>query len=288
MNRRIYLLLLSLLSLFCSCVQANNKRIDNSAFKIPRSHIVELQDTQTQHVYPLFIKLPRSYQANPDKRYPVIYITDAGYSFQIVSGATRFPMNTGKMAEAIIVGISYSKGSKGSASRVRDYTPFKASNWKMETGQAKQHLRFIEAQVITYIDKHFRTILSQRTFVGNSLGGLFGAYILATKPALFSSYVLGSPSFWYHDKAIFKQIELLDKKQIVAQTKLFVGVGALETKVYMAHEMVGDAKSFANMLEAKLIPTLQTKLMVIPEANHETAFPTTAIQGLYWIYKNNT
>ncbi|WP_232056463.1 hypothetical protein [Pseudoalteromonas sp. A25] len=39
------------------------------------------------------------------------------------------------------------------------------------------------------------------------------------------------------------------------------------------------------MLQGKKIAKLEAKLLVIPEANHETASPTTAVQGLYWIYK---
>ena len=103
---------------FTQVVEAQNI----SSFEIPRSSVIDIKDSISDRVYPIFIKLPASYKRNNTKSYPVIYLTDAWYSFQIVSGATRFPMNSGKMQEAIIVGISYSKGSKGSSSRVRDYT----------------------------------------------------------------------------------------------------------------------------------------------------------------------
>jgi predicted alpha/beta superfamily hydrolase len=67
----------------------------------------------------LFIKLPKSYDKSPYKIYPIIYLTDANYAFQIVSGATRYPMNLRTMHEAIIVGISYSNASKRDNSRVK-------------------------------------------------------------------------------------------------------------------------------------------------------------------------
>ncbi len=78
--------------------------------EIPRSETVSLIEKSTSRVYPLFIKTPRSYSPNTDKTYPVIYLTDAPYAFQLASWATRFPMNSGAMKKAIIVGISYSKG----------------------------------------------------------------------------------------------------------------------------------------------------------------------------------
>ena len=126
-------------------------------FEIPRSEIVELEDSKTKRVYPIYIKLPPSYHRMANNRYPVIYITDANYAFQIISGATRFPMNSGKMQQAILVGISYSKDSRGDRSRIRDFTPVYAKSWKKTTGEAENHMRFIREQVFNFIDNHYRT-----------------------------------------------------------------------------------------------------------------------------------
>ncbi len=85
-----------ILFIFCPLTFANE------AVEIPRSKTVELTDPASKLVYPVFIKTPRSYRSNTDKVYPVIYLTDGIYSFQIASGATRFPMNSGAMEEAFI------------------------------------------------------------------------------------------------------------------------------------------------------------------------------------------
>lgn len=79
------------------------------AYQIPRSSVVEVTDQNTKLKYSLSIKLPRSYSNKPNSTYPVIYLLDAPYAFQLASGATRFPMNSGKMDEAILVGIGYSQ-----------------------------------------------------------------------------------------------------------------------------------------------------------------------------------
>ena len=85
----------------------------NTPYQIPRSSVIELTEPMTNRVYPVFIQLPKSYKKHPEKIYPVIYLTDAPYTFPIVAGATRFPMNSGKMQQAIIVAISYEKALKG-------------------------------------------------------------------------------------------------------------------------------------------------------------------------------
>lgn len=260
------------------------KAQETNTFEIPRSNIIEIKDPDSERIYPLFIKLPRSYVSRKDKSYPVIYLTDAWYSFQIVSGATRFPMNSGKMQEAIIVGISYSKGSRGSSSRIRDYTHIEDSSWKYQTGKAKEHISFIEKSVFSFIEKNYR-VNESRTFVGNSLGGLLGAYILFTKPYMFNNYVLGSPSVWFKDNDILKiKTELNLNKH-----KVFIAVGANETIDLDSpqHDMVKGAKELKSKLSDQLFPNTKVKLVTIQGANHETAFPTTAIQGLYWLFKES-
>jgi predicted alpha/beta superfamily hydrolase len=267
--------------LFLSVAQLANAQ-EKQPFEIPRSTIKNIKDPDSDKVYPLFIKLPRSYQYNTEKKYPVIYLTDALYTFQIVSGATRFPMNTGKMQEAIIVGISYSNGSGGHASRVRDYTHIEDHSWKYQTGKAKEHIGFIKKSVFSFIEKNYR-VNDSRTYVGNSLGGLLGAYILFTKPDMFNNYVLGSPSVWFKDNDILN----IKTEPNLNKHKVFIAVGANETIELDSprHDMVKGAKSLQLKLSGKLFPNTKVKLLTIQGANHETAFPTTAIQGLYWLLK---
>lgn len=249
-------------------------------FEIPRSAIVEITDRSTDRIYPLFVKIPHSYSSSPDREYPVIYLTDAWYSFQIASGATRFSMNSGLMEEAIIVGISYSKGSLGDSSRVRDYTPVKAVDWKKETGAAEDHATFIRDIVFPYIETKYRTKNSQRTFVGNSLGGLFGAYILFKHPKMFSSYILGSPSVWYSQNYILS----VPIKKTVSPIDVYISVGSLETRESGEREaMVSGARKLADKI-TKQSSNINLQFAIVEGARHETSFPTTLIQGLDWIY----
>jgi predicted alpha/beta superfamily hydrolase len=257
--------------------------------KIPRSLVVELKAGNSELIYPLFIKLPKGYGKNTGKKYPVIYLTDAWYAFQIVSGATRYPMNANKMEQAIIVGISYSKGSKRDSSRVFDYTPSIAKSWRKKTGGAQQFMTFIEDTLFSYMSKNYRVDSTNNTFVGNSLGGLLGSYILLTKPKLFNNYILGSPSYWFDNKFLFELEKTVAKKQLAINGNVFIGIGERENKAQESnHEMVADAKYFYEKMQAWQQPNLRMKMLVIPEANHQTAFPTTAIQGLHWLFGKNS
>jgi hypothetical protein len=51
--------------------------------------------------------------------------------------------------------------------------------------------------------------------------------------------------------------------------------------------MVKGAKELELKLSGELFPNTKVKLLTIQGAIHETAFPTTAIQGLYWLFKES-
>ena len=269
------------LLLFLTFFVSSSLAFANKGFEIPRSTVVELTEPVTGRTYPLAIKIPQSYRSNTSRKYPVIYLTDAWYSFQIASGATRFPMNSGAMEEAIIVAIAYSKGSQGSTSRVRDYTPSRATSWKMKTGKAPGHAKFIREVVFPYIEAKYRSEPSQRTFIGNSLGGLFGVYILFNYPDMFNSYILGSPSVWFNNHHILSSPIVKSKSTI----KVYLSVGQLESPQFGEQEdMVSGAKKLAEKINVQAGSNISLKFNIIHGAKHATAFPTTLIQGLDWIY----
>ena len=250
-------------------------------YELPRSSVIELAEKSSGRVYPLFIQLPPSYAANTDQTYPVIYLTDAHYSFPIVSGAMRFPMNNGVMQHAIIVAVSYEKGSTGSNSRIRDFTPTAAKAWKQETGNAKGHMAFLRDTVMPFIESSYRARKTDRTFVGNSLGGLFGAYVLLTEPDLFSNYIIGSPSVWFDDSAILNTS--FSKPQ--TKIKVYLSVGEYETPAFgEGQDMVAGAVQLRDKIAAYRSEYIEINFSIISGASHATAFPTTAIQGLDWVY----
>lgn len=70
---------------------------------------------------------------------------------------------------------------------------------------------------------------------------------------------------------------------------MFIAVGSEETltKDSPRNDMVGDATEFYSRLKARNLENLNLKLRVIEFANHSTAFPTTAVQGLWWLFNTD-
>lgn len=258
-----------------------------TSFAIPRTEIMSITDSATDRRYEIYIKLPIGYSEK--KEYPVVYMTDAMCSFQIVSGATRYPINTGRMDNLMLVGISWEKGNRPDFSRIRDYTPSVGKKWKSATGGASEHLKFIRNDVIAYVEKNYAADPLRRTYIGNSLGGLFGAYVLLTAPETFQNYILGSPSFWYDNEIIFDYESSYSKTHKALRANVYISVGSEEKPELSGgkHDMVEQAQRFYETLAQHDYEGLDIKLDIVASANHATAFPTSAIQGLWWLHKSD-
>ena len=164
---------------------------------------------------------------------------------------------------------------------LRDFTPTKAEGWKFETGGASSHATFIRTVVFPHIEKNYRASNERRPFIGHSLGGLLGSYILLTQPDMFSSYVIGSPSVWFDGNFILS----VPAKTPHDPISVYLSVGELETPLHgEGQNMLSGAQALNEKLVALKHRDVNLRFLTIPHATHETAFPTTAIQGLQWIY----
>lgn len=269
------------LVVFSSVVQA----VESNEFTMPRTKVEILQDPVTKRSYEIHIQLPISY--TPDKKYPVVYMTDSPYTFPITVGAVRYPANAKKMEDVMYVGISWQTDTTPGYSRQRDYTPtLVTKGYRDPTGEADKHLRFIRESIISYIEGRYSVDPGNRTYVGNSYGGLFGAYILLTHPEMFANYILGSPSLWWDKQYIFTLEAQTKALSASVAANVFISVGMEEyaNSESTKNDLLGDARQFHDKLKLRQLPNMKLELRVIESANHETAFPTTAIQGLWWLF----
>ncbi|PKG86219.1 hydrolase [Colwellia sp. 75C3] len=280
MTMKNILILVCLTLLPFLSVQAN----ETSDFTLSRIQVLPIKDTQADRQYELYIKLPEGYSKNKDKIYPVIYLTDALWQIELLSGATEFMME-----DAILVGISWQKDineallkEKGEhISRSRDYSISKSSNpeiqAKYQLGQASNHLTFIRNDVIKTIEKNYRTDPDNRTYFGFSSGGRFGAYILMAQPDTFKNYILGSPSLW-RDIPLLFSLENPALKSKTSAINLFISYGELEER------LSPHIEDFVTKLKAKKYEGLSSiKHVVIESSGHSDSFPMLGVRSVKWL-----
>ncbi|WP_448248417.1 alpha/beta hydrolase [Thalassotalea agariperforans] len=258
-------------------------------YSIENTTVHSLYSAKLTRAYQLFIQTPPGYQKveNSKRNYPVIYINDGPTAFPIISGTLRPGISSGMFEPAILVGISYAIGESGMNSRIRDFTPKLAPSWNSHiTGGAPQFLDFVADEVVPFVENNFRASSNHRTLTGHSLGGLFSVFALATKPELFSSYIITSPSIWFEDEYIFKVTKdfLAKKKQIKA--RIYIASGSLELMKNAKGQTISDViENFSLLFEDKKQPEIELVIDTIDGANHHTIFPMAFAKSLPWLLR---
>ena len=246
-------------------------------YEMPRTQVVPIQDSNADRQYELYIKLPEEYSEKPDERYPVIFMTDAVWHMDMLSGSTEY-----LMSDVILVGISWDKGvddEREFVSRFRDYTVVTSETASVPTGEADKHLSFIRDDVIKYVETNYRTDPEEHTYFGYSLGGAFGAYILFERPDTFKNYILGSPALGQRSLTYIDELEEeTASRQQEMNANVFVSIGEME------ESEMENVEALMSVLQRRNQSGLNiTALEIIEDADHGTAFPETVIRAVKWL-----
>jgi predicted alpha/beta superfamily hydrolase len=167
----------------------------------------------------VLVYLPPGYEADRRRRYPVLYLHDGQNLFD---GATSFiPGQEWRVDETaqslilsrsiepvIIVGI-YNTGKE----RVEEYTPSADPKFKVG-GKADLYGRLIVEELKPFVDSHYRTKrdAADTGLGGSSLGGLVTMYLGLRYPKVFGKLAVVSPSVWWDDHRIVREVQALRSK----------------------------------------------------------------------------
>ena len=233
-------------------------------------HSETLQEARQLNIY-----LPYGYHPDSAKAYPVIYLLDGSIDedFIHIAGIVQFGSFPwiNMLPESIVVGI-------GNVDRRRDFT-YPTSNeadkkqWPT-TGSSENFIRFLETELQPLIEKTYK-IGSERTLIGQSLGGLLATEILFKKPELFDNYIIVSPSLWWDDETLLKYTpQPYDKSK-----KVYIAVGA-EGEI-----MERTAKDLFHKLEK--LPTQSTKLQFefLADKDHSDALHQAVYNAFEWMFE---
>ena len=178
----------------------------------------------------IVVYTPPDYEVASGRRYPVLYLQDGQNLFD---PATAFLGNHWDLADLmdrliydsqveplIVVGI-YNSGRK----RLSEYTPMRDRAGR--GGGARNYGRFIVEDLKPFIDSQYRTLpeCTSTGLGGSSLGGLAALYLGLKFPDTFCKLIVMSPSVWWADRAILRQIRAARLKP---NQKIWLDVGTQE------------------------------------------------------------
>jgi uncharacterized protein len=265
---------------------------EGAPYALKGTQVWTVPDPVSGRDYEVFVSLPPSYETSPQRRYPVLYVTDADYAFPIIRQiARRMNLDGPVIEEFILVGLSYSRGDSGAVSRTRDYTPTPNAprgGRSPSYGQGPAYQTYLKTEVLPFIETRFRADPARRILLGHSYGGLLGAQILFSDPALFSGYALGSPSFWFDNHHIMKMEAEYARSHQDLPADVFMYIGGWEApgpdrRNTRETDMVADVRTMERTLKSHAYPNLTVRSVVLEDEDHLSVAPvgfTRALEAL--------
>lgn len=132
----------------------------------------------------LKIQLPRNYDDNTEKSYPVILVLDGDYLFEPVAGNVDYFSYWDDIPEAIVIGINQ-VGKRQADTYYNDIQYFPSKS-------GKNFFDFIGAELFPFINRTYRTA-NFNVIVGHDLTANFANFYLFKDDPLFQAYVNLSP-----------------------------------------------------------------------------------------------
>lgn len=130
------------------------------------------------------VQLPRGYDENTSKSYPLIVVFDGDYMFEIVAGNVDYYSYWEDMPEAIVVGINQIE-------KRRDDTNYsESSSLPIDSGAA--FFEFVGMELVPHLEKKYRTE-NFKVAVGHGDTANFINYFMLKPLPLFQAYIAISP-----------------------------------------------------------------------------------------------
>ena len=219
-------------------------------------------DERTAYIY-----LPESYEYNPDRRYPVLYMFD-GHNVFFDSDATYGKCWGMKEyldytnTQLIVAAVECSHDPDNG--RLKEYSPYSFLDPKLGKieGLGRETMEWLSHTFKKEIDGQYRTLSDrEHTFIaGSSMGGLMSLYAVLEYNSVFSKAAALSPSIWTN----FSRLETLVKKSnLETDTVIYMDYGSREIRFH--REMQTQFKKMSLLLlEKKVFLTSR----IVPFGNH--------------------
>ena len=184
------------------------------------------------------VYLPPGYRRFSTRRYPVLYLQDGQNVFDAATSFSGVEWGVDETAQRlirkssieplIIVAIANTGDN-----RFHEYAPTpgvietKGKRKKRSRGLARQYGQFLIEELKPYIDKKYRTQPGPEFtgLGGSSLGALVTLAIGILFPHAFNRLIVMSPSIWWDDFAIYRLVDLIEKKPPL---KIWLDTGTAE------------------------------------------------------------
>ncbi len=241
---------------------------------------------------------------------PIVYATDANFLFGAVANMSAMLMAGGEIPPVLTVGIGYPVGEDIAyilRRRMYDLSPT-PDEWQLgvytsspvfggevKGGGAPLFFRFMSEELWPWIAERYN-VSSDRTYVGDSMGGLFGIYTLFNHTGFFKRYVIGSPEMDWDFPRCFDYEANYAAEHKDLDAIVFLSAGGAErvlstrldpaTATILAKaDRAGHTARMGELLASRHYPSLKLKTLIFPEETHFTVGFALIAHGLRYVFQ---
>ncbi len=252
------------------------------AHTIPNSQLRVLPRNAAGRHYQLHVGLPESYAAHPDRKYPVVFVTDGYWDFAKISAMQGSLVYDKVAPEFITVGLGYADENPDYGNlRTWELAPVQVPFAKepARSGHAADFLRTLETEIIPFIEREYRADPRHRVLAGASLGGLFTLYAMYTKPELFSGYIAATPAVIVGNDWLLGYEEQFVRSGRALQTRLFVAGGGNE-----GTDFLGGVLRYNARVQSRKHPGLAYEFRLVDGERHAGMQFEAYLRGLRFVF----
>ncbi len=196
-----------------------------------RLHVLHLRSALPSSEREISVYLPEAYDAEPDRRFPVLYLHDGqnlfdnetafhpGHTWRCHTTADSM-IAAGSVEPLILVGIA-----NAGMRRMPEYTP--TADPVFGGGDGDQYGRLLLDELKPLVDRTWRTLTDAANtgMGGSSLGGLISLYLALKHREHFARIAVISPSLWWDRRSLFS---LLRKAKPDPELRIWLDMGTAE------------------------------------------------------------
>lgn len=275
---------------------------------------VRAEDYPWEHA--VRVSLPPSYAREPERRYPVLWVTDGQFFFSLVSEVVT--SCAGKaLPEMIVVAVGATPEADQAKNEIQarrsyDFSPnavagyqgfgSAVANRRLEAAEAKlkadgkfpndrlggapRFLEFLAGDLRKRLASEYR-MANDHTLFGHSGGGMFCGYALVARPASFGRYVCGSPSLAGGDYEVFRLEERWAEGHQDLAASAFLGAGEAEVLAGGPWGIVSSTARMAEILKSRGYPSLRLGARIFPGEGHVSVIPLVLSWGLRMVWEKD-
>lgn len=265
-----------LAALLCTTVGPLAAQPTAPPVSVPTSALWTLTRQETGERYEISVRTPQGGDATTPR--PLLFVLDGTEDFALAAALADITRSECEARVAPLV-VAIGDGARIDAPgnrRGRDYTPSVSTvSWARGDGGAAGFLRFVSDEVLPFVAARY-PVSGPRTLFGYSYGGLFAAYALLERPALFDQWVLGSPSVFYDSALVVRRARDVPAAALAHPPRILLTAGSKESWA------VDGNRDFVAALRHHFGPQVDVTSITLPDVGHAMGKVGAMVRGFAW------